>query len=159
MPDHPQHTVVEPCGAFRESLLRFIERQELHDAFRQFGDLLQTLVLEAPRYVVGPSNREEPIAGTSTQHESKAILLDLTAVRTDMWTVREGMGNGEGPEASRLALAVADLLPALDGMIGTLRAAVERATVPVFKAAGGAPPITSEMVRDALNDDGDDDGA
>ena len=54
----------------------------------------------------------------------KAILLDLTAVRTDMWSVREGMGHGEGPEAARLALAVADLLPALDEMIGTLRAAV-----------------------------------
>ena len=116
-------------------------------------------MLEAPSYVTGPSNREEPIAGTLTQHESKAILLDLIAVRTDIWGVREGMGNGEGQEASRLALAVADLLPGIDGMIGTLRAAVERATVPVFKAPAGAPPITSEMVRDALNDDGDDDGA
>ena len=159
MPDHPQHTVVEPCGAFRESLLRFIERQELHDAFRQFGDLLQTLILEAPRFLVSPTKRgEEPIAGTSTQHEVKAILLDLIAVRTDIWGVREGMGHGEGQEAARLAIAVADLLPALDEMIGTLRLACVRAAG--ASAPAGSPPlITSEMVRDALNDDGGGDGA
>jgi len=126
MPDHPQHTVQKPCGAFRESLLRFIERQDLHDAVRSFGDLLETLVLEAPRFIVSPKQGEEPVTGTTTQHEVKAILLDLAAVSTEMQGVQEGIGV-EGKEDARLAIVVSDLIPDLDAITTRMQAALDAA--------------------------------
>ena len=127
MPDHPQHTVQEPCGAFRESFLRFVERQDLHDAVRTFGDLLETLVLEAPRFIVSPKTQgEEPVTGTTTQHEVKAILLDLAAVSTEMQGVQEGIGV-EGKEDARLAIVVSDLITDLDAITTRMQAALDAA--------------------------------
>ena len=41
-------------------------------------------------------------------------------------------------------------------MQAALDAAIAATEVPLFKAPPGAPPITSELVRDGLSDDGDD---
>lgn len=88
-----------------------------------FGDLLHTLVLEAPRFIISPE-REEPVAGTDTQHEVKAILLDLAAVRSEMQGVHEGIGV-EGKEGSRLAIVVSDLIADLDGITARMQAALD----------------------------------
>jgi hypothetical protein len=128
MPDHPQSTVSKPSDAFRETFLRFLERREQHDAFRIFGDLLYTLVLETPRFITSPEKRGEvPVSGTTTQHEVRAILLDLTAARSEMHGVHQTIGEGEGKEDARLALAVSDLLPVLDSLTARMQAALDAA--------------------------------
>ncbi len=128
MPDRPQSTVTKPSDAFRETFLRFLERQELHDAFRTFGDLLYIVVLEAPRFITSPEKRgEEPVTGTTTQHEVKSFLLDLAAVRSEMQAVHETIGEGEGKEDARLSLAVSDLLPDLDSLTARMQAALDAA--------------------------------
>ena len=126
MPDHPQCSVTRPSPAFRETFLRQIELQAPHDACRAFGEFLDEMVGESRIATMGP--RDRPVSGSHTQHTARAMLLDLEAMRSDVACSAATVGEEDELEDTRLALTVADLLPALDGMISTLRAAVERAT-------------------------------
>jgi len=127
MPDHPQSSRTEPAEAFRETFLYWIEDPEHHDATRRFGKLLEQLVGEAQ--IVVRNRREHPPSRTWVAATIRAVLLDLAHLRSVVADIAENIGAPLPEHEVRLMIAVADLLPELDGWTAKLRSAFDTAEV------------------------------
>jgi hypothetical protein len=88
--------------------------------------VLHDLTCEGSRAVMLP--RQERPTGTHFQHVARAMLLDLDSIRSELVGIAEQVGEGDDLEDNRLALALADLRPGVEGTAAALRAALEHAT-------------------------------
>ena len=134
MPDHPQSIKhLRPNPAFRDSFLRLIELPLNHAAAQGFGHFLDDLFAEGRLALIDPRDRPTE---TYFQTLARALVLDLEAVRFNLANVAKTVGEADDVEDSRLALTMADLLPRVEEVGATLRAALERSTGP--QAPAGA---------------------